>query len=213
MNIFSKLFGKNKVNVTAAKEPSSEDPRKAIADVSSILSEQKKRYDEIANGKKRMQPVPDGELMQYFAEYFAPNKEFFSSPGSQKYQAYFDAVNAARLEMLNQPTLYNEATGRTVQELSEMVNNPKPGITNMLVCGMIYCMGKYAVIKDFVYCVDFLPQLPNCIALYLLLIAQKSPSDQRKQILDTGDGVDPAPLKTVIESLKILDPSWDPIIF
>lgn len=71
----------------------------------------------------------------------------------------------------------------------------------------------YAVIKDNLFCVDFLEQLPNCIALYLLLIAQKEPTDKRVQLLDTGDGVDPKPLKDVIESLQVLDPTWQPKMF
>lgn len=83
----------------------------------------------------------------------------------------------------------------------------------MLICGQIYCMGKYAVIKDHLFCVDFVEQLPNCIALYLLLIAQKEPTEKRTQILDTGDEADSIQLKTVIESLKVLDPTWQPKIF
>ena len=181
--------------------------------VQKILQEQKQKYQEAENEMIRKEPVSDQELMQYFAEYFAPNKEFYSSPGSPKFQAYFNAINKAKLEMLNSPSLYNEATGRRTEDLLNMINNPVTVVTNMLVCGLIYCMGKYAVIKRAVFCVDFLQQLPNCIALYLLLIAQKEPTDKRKQLLDTGDGVNPAPLKAVIDSLHILDPEWDPKIF
>lgn len=211
MGIFNKLFSKKKENDTASVVTKNNDNN--LEAVQKILQEQKQKYQEAENEMIRKEPVSDQELMQYFAEYFAPNKEFYSSPGSPKFQAYFNAINKAKLEMLNSPSLYNEATGRKLEDLLNMINNPVIAVTNMLVCGLIYCMGKYAVIKQAVFCVDFLQQLPNCIALYLLLIAQKEPTGKRTQILDTGDGVDPAPLKAAIDSLLILDPEWDPKIF
>ena len=211
MGIFNKLFSKKKENDTASVVTKNNDNN--LEAVQKILQEQKQKYQEAENEMIRKEPVSDQELMQYFAEYFAPNKEFYSSPGSPKFQAYFNAINKAKLEMLNSPSLYNEATGRKLEDLLNMINNPVIAVTNMLVCGLIYCMGKYAVIKQAVFCVDFLQQLPNCIALYLLLIAQKEPTGKKTQILDTGDGVDPAPLKAAIDSLLILDPEWDPKIF
>ena len=211
MGIFDKLFSKKKATDKVKGNANNKDSN--LEAVQKILQEQKQKYQEAANGMIRKEPVSDQELMQYFAEYFAPNKELYSTPGSPEFQAYFNAINAAKLEMLNSPTLYNEATGRRADDLMDMINHPTPGISNMHVCGLIYCMGKYSVIKQAVFCVDFLSQLPNCIALYLLLIAQKEPADKRTQILDTGDGVDPAPLKAVIDSLHILDPAWNPTIF
>ena len=211
MGILDKLFSKKKATDEVSINTKNNDSN--LETVQKNLQEQKQKYQEAANGMIREEPVSDQELMQYFAEYFAPNKEFYSSLGSPKFQAYFNSINEAKLEMLNSPSLYNKATGRQTDDLLDMLNNPKPAVTNMLVCGLIYCMGKYAVIKQAVFCVDFLQQLPNCIALYLLLIAQKEPAEKRTQILDTGEGVDPAPLKAVIDSLHILDPAWDPKIF
>lgn len=208
--MFDKLFKKTTKVQSEKNIKSAIDTENAARN---IIEKQNQKYQDIANGMKRMKPVSDDELIKYFAEYFAPNKEFFSAPDSPKYQAYFNAVNAAKLEMLNQPVLYREATGRMADDLMSSVNNPTPGITNMLICGQIYCMGKYAVIKDHLFCVDFVEQLPNCIALYLLLIAQKEPTEKRTQILDTGDEADSIQLKTVIESLKVLDPTWQPKIF
>ena len=211
MGILDKLFSKKKATDKVRVNTKNNDSN--LEAVQKILQEQKQKYQEAANGMIRKEPVSDQELMQYFAEYFAPNIEFYSSPGSPKFQAYFNSINKAKLEMLNSPKLYNEATGRRTEDLLAMINNPDPVVTNMLVCGLIYCMGKYAVIKQAVFCVDFLQRLPNCIALYLLLIAQKEPAKNRTQLLDTGDGVDPEPLKAVIDSLHILDPAWDPKIF
>ena len=209
MSIFDKLFSKKKTTDKVEEKTTNNN----LEAVQKILQKQKQNYQEAANGMIRKEPVSDQELMQYFAEYFAPNIEFYSLPGSPKYQAYFNAINKAKQEMLNAPSLYNEATGRQTEGLLDMINNPVPGVSNMYVCGLIYCMGKYSVIKQAIFCVDFLQQLPNCIALYLLLIAQKEPEEKRTQLLDTGDGVDPTPLKAVIGSLHILDPSWNPTFF
>ena len=211
MGIFDKLFSKKKTTDKVGVDTNNSDSNSEA--VLKILQEQKQKYQETANGMIRKEPVSDQELMKYFVEYFAPNKEFYSSPGSPKFQAYFNSINKAKLEMLNSPSLYNEATGRRTEDLLAMINNPDTAVTNIFVCGLIFCMGKYAVIKQAVFCVDFLQQLPNCIALYLLLIAQKEPAKNRTQLLDTGDGVDPEPLKAVIDSLHILDPAWDPKIF
>lgn len=83
----------------------------------------------------------------------------------------------------------------------------------MNICALIFLVGKYSVIKDCVYCVDFADRVPNCIALYLLLIAQKQPQDKRGQILDSGDGCDKRALSEAIELLKVCDPNWSPEIY
>ena len=153
------------------------------------------------------------ELLKIFVTNFAPNKEFYSAPGSPKFQAYFGAVNAAQLEMLNNPALFKAATGRSTEELLDMVNHPKPGITSMLICGMIWCVGDYAVIPDRVLCVDFCEKIPNCIALYLLLTAERQTEGSRKQILDAGDGTDRKPLQKALTALQVCDPGWEPKIF
>ena len=78
----------------------------------------------------------------------------------------------------------------------------------MIICGMIFRMGEYAVIKDAVYCVDFCEKTPNCTALYLLLTAQKEPEDNRRQIIDAGDRSDKTAFIEAMNSLKVLDPHW-----
>ena len=69
-------------------------------------------------------------------------------------------------------------------------------------------MGQYSVIKQFVYCVDFSEMIPNCVALYLLLIAQKQPKDKRIQMIDAGDGTNRKPLNDAMDALKVCDPDW-----
>ena len=211
MGFFGKLFGKKQTSgQTDGRSGSGGD---GAGFVQKTVAEQEQRYQEIANGMKRSEPVTDAELIHYFAEYFAPNKEFYSSADSPKGKAYFNAINAAKAEMLKQPGLFVPATGRSPMDLLKSLAEPVPGITSMLICGMIFCMGKYAVIKDHLYCVDFAEQMPNCIALYLLLIAQKEPTNNRKQLIDKGAGVNPAALQAAIESLKVLDAAWQPMIF
>lgn len=63
-------------------------------------------------------------------------------------------------------------------------------LTNMIVCGLIFRMGDYGVLKSNVLCIDFCEKIPNCMSLYLLLTVQKLPEHQRKQIIDAGDGAD-----------------------
>lgn len=70
-------------------------------------------------------------------------------------------------------------------------------------------MGRFAVIKDIVYCVDFIQRIPNCIALYLLLIAQKQPKERRTQLLDVGVGVDKREFPDALDKLKVCVPQWD----
>ena len=92
--------------------------------------------------------------------------------------------------------------------LVEIINTPIPVITNMLICGLIFRTGDYGVLKSSVICVDFCEKIPNCISLYLLLTARKLPEEQRRQIIDAGDGTDKAAFKAAMKSLEILDPNW-----
>ena len=205
MGFFKKLFGNKE-----EKQPTANN---AAAQAAAALAQQKQNYDALAAAKNPTAAVPEETLLKIFAEYFAPNKDFYSVPGSEKFKAYFGVVNAARDEMFAQQQLFTAATKWTAQQLVDMVNNPKPGITNMKICALIFLMGQFAVVKDAVYCVDFAGAIPNCIALYLLLVAQKQPADKRGQVLDTGEGENTQALSAAIDSLKILDPSWSPRIF
>ena len=163
---------------------------------------------ELVASKERKEAVSDDEFIKCFKEYFAPNRSFYSTPDSMEYKAYFGAVNAATREMADHPALFNKATGLTRSDLLDTLDNWIPGFTSMKVCGMIFYTGAYAVIIDRIYCVDFSEKVPNCIALYLLLLARLLPEDQREQQLDLGEGTDVGPLKSAISSLQILDPKW-----
>lgn len=110
--------------------------------------------------------------------------------------------------MLKNPDLFKMATKWDISKLKEMLRNPKPGITNMLVCGLIFRTGDYGVLKSAVYCVDFCTKIPNCIALYLLLTEQKLPEGQHRQVIDAGDRSDKTAFKAAMESLKVLDPDY-----
>ena len=110
--------------------------------------------------------------------------------------------------MFHNPQLFTAATKWEPEQLAELANNPKPGVTNMLICGLIFAMGSYAVIKDAVYCVDFCEKIPNCIALYLLLIARAMPEDQRKMLIDAGDRSNPAAFVKALNALKVCEPTW-----
>ena len=200
MGIFSNLFGKKKPDKNA-----SSDPKDAAA---GIIREQQAAYQQKVQSKESSGKVSENELTKLYLEYFAPNKDFYSVLGSPKFQAYFQVVNAARDEMFQNPQLFSAATKWTVQELVDLVNNPKPMITNLLVCGLIFKVGDYAVIRDALYCVDFCEAVPNCIALYLLLTAQKLPADKRKMFIDAGDGSDSTALSAAMETLKTCDPDW-----
>lgn len=170
---------------------------------------QQASFNALANEKNISYPISKQELINVFNTYFAPNKDFYTVPGSDNFNAYFGVVNAARDEMINNQQLFMQATKWSTQELAELLNSNIPGVTNMLVCGLIFKLGEFAVIKDAVYCVDFSEAIPNCVALYLLLIAQKLPSDKRTMVIDAGDGTNKAPLTNAINSLKILDNNWN----
>ena len=172
-----------------------------------ILTESRKRHEEHVNSVENSATLlSDGELMGVFTEYFLPNKEFYAQPGSPKYKAYFDSLNAATMEMQSHPQLYRQATKREPEELVRMCNNRIPGVTNSLICGLIFCVGKYAVVPSGMLCVDFAEAIPNCIAIYLLLTAQKLPAGERKKLIDAGDGVDKQPLIKAIDRLSVCDP-------
>ena len=153
------------------------------------------------------------ELIKIFIEYFSGNMEIFKEPGSPTWNAYFNAINTATVEMLNNPVLYNKATKREHNELVGMNNNRIPGFTNQLICGLIYSVGKYAVVPSNLLCADFADVIPNCIAVYLYLIAQKMPADNRIQAISVGDGVNKQPFVEAMESLRICDPNWQFNIF
>jgi hypothetical protein len=74
-------------------------------------------------------------------------------------------------------------------------------------------LGKYAVVPSRLLCVDFAAAIPNCIAVYLLLTAQKLPVDNRKQAISIGDGVNKQAFEEAMNTLKICDPKWSFSIF
>lgn len=178
-----------------------------------VLKKQEQSFSEKAAAKRPDGAVTDKELLQTFSAYFAPNKDFYSVPGSDNFNAYFGVVNDARDEMINNPKLFEEATKWRFSDLIDMLKNPEPGFTNMKVCGLIFKLGEFAVVKDAVWCVDFAQAIPNCIALYLLLTAHREPEDKRKQLIDAGEGTDTEALLKAIDALKILDPNWEPKIW
>lgn len=202
LGFFSKFFGKKE---DAAK---ADIPKTDAAKTGTVKAAPGKNLNELAAEKDARPAVTEQELMQYFVEYFAPNKDFYSVPGSEKYNAYFGAVNAARDEMVKHPDLFKMATKWDISRLVEMLKDPKPGITNMLVCGLIFRTGDYGVLRSHVLCVDFCDKIPNCISLYLLLTARKLPTGQRKQVIDAGDSGDKTAFKQAMQSLQVLDPDW-----
>ena len=187
------------------KEPSDD---KTAAAVASAIQSGQKSLKELAAEKDARPEVTERELVQYYADYFMPNTEFYSTPGSEKFKAYFGAITAARDEMLKNPDIFKLATKWDISRLAEMLRNPKPSVTTILVCGLIFRVGDYGVLKSTVYCVDFCEKIPNCIALYLLLTAQKLPEEKRSQTIDAGDRSDPAAFRAALESLRVLDPKW-----
>lgn len=207
MGIFSKLLNKSEREKKTATLQDTNQPEIEIA--KKILLQQKQSFDSLAAAKSPAEKVSEQTLLDIFSTYFAPNIDFYSVPGSDKFTAYFNAINTARDEMFQQQQLFHEATKWSTEELIDLVNNPKPSITNMMICSLIFLMGQYSVIKQAVYCVDFSERIPNCVALYLLLIAQKQPIDKRTQIIDAGDGVDTKPLNDAMDALKVCDPNWD----
>ena len=92
MSIFSKLFGKKKTSEQNAQNTQQATEIAKMA--ASVMSTSAGNLNEMAAAKDARPAVTEQELLQYFAEYFAPNKEFYSTPGSAKFQAYFGAINA-----------------------------------------------------------------------------------------------------------------------
>lgn len=220
MSFWSKLFGKNKKtpvqetpHIPAEPTPTPDPVPPAPAPVNEIVQQAAENLQQKAAAKEPTAPISLNELLPIFATYFAPNMKFFSTPGSPTCNAYFHAVNTAKEEIIRNQKLFTAATKWTPQQFADLLNNPQAGITNMMICGLIFKMGEFAVIKDAVYCVDFSESIPNCVALYLLLIAQKLPADQRKMILDIGDGTNKQPLTKALSDLQILDPQWKCTIF
>lgn len=196
------------------KKDSSADENKIpnAENAANIIAGAEAKYAEKAK-EKEMHSLQKDDLLKIFSEYFVPNKDFYSAPGSKKFEAYFNAVNSATAEIFKDTALLTAATGWKIDQLSEVLNEPNTSIKNMNICALIFLVGKYSVIKDAVYCVDFANRVPNCIALYLLLIAQKQPENKRKQLLDAGDGCDKRALIKAMQSLKVCDPSWSFEIF
>ena len=114
--------------------------------------------------------------------------------------------------MLKNPDIFKFATKWDISRLAEMLKNPKPAITTILVCGLIFRVGDYGVLKSVIYCVDFCEKIPNCISLYLLLSAQKLPEEKRSMTIDAGDGSDVTAFRAAMESLRVLDPKWKFVI-
>lgn len=203
MGLFDKLFKKKKPSI------SPEDAAKLLQ----LLQAQQAAFQQGAQNKERNTPISQEELMQIFAAYFAPNTDFYAVPGSEKFTAYFQVVNAATEEMQRNLPIFKAATKWTPEQLADLLNNPKPGITSSLICGLLFAMGDYAVIYNTVYCVDFCERIPNCIALYLLLTAQKQLSDKRKMAIDAGDGSNSEALRRAMDTLSVCDPAWTYSIF
>lgn len=211
MSIFSNLFKKAsaKDKKTAAQPPAPNVPNEqSIKDSMDLLDMINKRLSvKIEDKESRTRALTEQELQVIFVEYFAKNTEFYTQPGTAKHQAYFGAINAATAEMLNNPQLFAQATKRDPGELQEIIDAKKP-LSSVLIAALIFCVGEYAVVKDAMYCVDFSEMIPNCIALYLLLIAQKQPKDNRKQAIDAGNGTDVRPLTNAVNALSVCDPDW-----
>lgn len=207
---FFDLFGKKRSDVRQTEN--NRHPSAASMDIPAMkgaVAEAKARYDKTVEEKDQgVRLKTDEELLKIFSVFFAPNTDFYSHIGSRKAEAYFGSIKAAISEMLAHAQLYRQATKREQSDLLEMVQKRIPGFTNSILCALIFCVGEYAVVKSELYCVDFADAAPNCIALYLLLTAQKLPKDKRRMLLDVGDGVDKQPLLKAIASLQVCDPHW-----
>lgn len=210
MGLFSKLFGKRSGRGTPPVEALSPEEMQKGMEALNEFSQQTEKL--LKEREATQEELSNDDLILIFMTYFSPNLNFYSKPGSKEHKAYFKAIDNAKVEMLQNPKLYQLATQRSAMDLLHMLKNPEPMITSMLTCGLIFTVGKFAVIKDALYCVDFSESIPNCIALYLLLIAQKLPEGERKQLIDAGDGTNPAHLQKAINSLSVCDPNWKCII-
>ncbi len=190
------------------KQTSGTDLQGLVEQVVKLLQDHHTSFQQKVQAKEKDGPVSEQELLKLFADYFAPNTDFYAAPGSPKSTAYFKVINAAKEEMLNNPGLFTSATKWEPQQLENLLQNKMPGITNMLICGLIFTMGEYAVIEDVLTRVDFCEAIPNCIAIYLLLTAQKKPADSRTVVIDAGDGCNAAALSEALDTLSVCDPSW-----
>lgn len=208
MRIFNKLFGSSKSKAETGT------PGKSTGQTSKTIQKQQQRHESSAQSILPTEKIPEEELISIFATYFSPNTAFYSSPGSAQFTAYFNAINKARNELLENPEVLEKATKWTREMLVQMINNPIPGISNMVVCGLIFHVGAFAVNEDYELYYDFpdkdLPyKIPYCIALYLLLTAQKIPADERLQMIMVRKGVNTLPLSRAMCSLQTCDHSWN----
>lgn len=225
MGIFSKSFsaGKQKFPKKSGRAVAKavENSQKQFDDSGSVIQtvlkakkDAQMHFDSAAKAvEDGAQYMNDDKLKEIYVEYFVPNKNFYSNPSDKVGRAYFGALNAAEMEMLNNPQLYSLATQREQSDLLEMINHPKPLVTNMCLCALIFCVGQYAVVQSAVLCVDFSEFIPNCIAVYLLLIAQKLPESKRKFVLDIGERSSKEPLERAMDKLRICDPNLEYNIF
>ena len=202
MPVGTQQTAKNEANTAPSKTPAS------AATAAAVFAEQQVHYNDLVSEKVPEQAVSEDDLAKIFAEYFAPNTDLYMI-GTPKAASYFHAINAAKLELLNNGNLLNAAAKWEPDQYAELLKNPRPGIGNMMICGLIFKVGAFSVVKDMVYCVDFSERVPNCIALYLLLIAQKMPEDKRTFVLDAGSGTDRTKLMQAIRSLSVCDPKWE----
>ena len=109
MGLFDKLFKKKKPSI------SPEDAAKLLQ----LLQAQQAAFQQGAQNKERNTPISQEELMQIFAAYFAPNTDFYAVPGSEKFTAYFQVVNAATEEMQRDLPIFKAATKWTPEQLAE----------------------------------------------------------------------------------------------
>lgn len=208
MEILKRFFSNRK------KQSMQSSCNRAPADTAaSDITRVQQNFNKAVDEKEQVSSVPVDELINIFETYFVPNKSFYTTPGSPSFNTYFKAINMARDEMLTHLGLFIQATGWTPNQLADILERPKPGVTNMLICGLIFKMGAFAVIKSAIYCVDFSEEIPNCVALYLLLIAQQMPEERRKMMIDAGEGTDTKPLKAALDALRTLDSSWECTIY
>lgn len=162
----------------------------------------------LAAEKDARPPVTEAELLQYDAEYFAPVLSRIIEKGGAMHQAYSHAFALAKTELLRQPKLFALATKWESGRVRELLESPKSPDTDRLVRGLVFRVGDYCVLHSAMLCADACDLAPNCIALYLLLTAERLPEAERRQRIDAGDGTDKTAFTTAMESLRVIDQAW-----